>query len=520
MSSTPPLPQDSSAADSASPLDRRDFLHQAGAGFGGLALLDLLSREGYFSGRAGAESTETDRVRDGAGGAPAPRARPGAEADVLAPKRSHFPGKAKAVIFLYMYGGPSQMDLFDYKPELQKRDGKTAKLETRRRTFTEVKLLGSKRKFARRGHSGLWISDALPHLAQHADKLAVLKSLYADSFAHGSANIQANTGRLIQGSPSVGSWLSYGLGTENRNLPSFVVMLDPRGGPISGPANWTAGFMPAAFQGTVLRHGGTPILNLNPPAGITRADQRRQIDTLARLNERHASTRPGYSELQARIASYELAFQLQTTAPDALDLSAEPRALLDAYGINEPRPDHSIAIGPAHFGRQCLIARRLVERGVRFVQIYSGGGHQQQNWDAHYGVEENLRIHCPEIDRPIATLISDLESRGLLDETLIVWGGEFGRQAVVQGEGDGRDHNPKGFTWWMAGGGVKGGVEYGETDELGHEAAVNRRHLRDVHATILHLMGLDHHKLTWFHAGLDHKLTGVVEAEVIREILA
>jgi uncharacterized protein (DUF1501 family) len=249
--------------------------------------------------------------------------------------------------------------------------------------------------------------------------------------------------------------------------------------------------------------------------------QRDQIDTLNALNAEHLTQRPGYSELQARIASYELAFQLQSTAPEVMDLSDETAQTIEMYGLNEPKPDtHKLAWGSSHFGRQCLVARRLIERGVRFVQIYSGGGHQQENWDAHNGVEENLTIHCPEIDRPIAALLTDLQQRGLLDETLIVWGGEFGRQPVSQGEHGGRDHNPKGFTYFLAGGGAKGGASYGETDELGHEAVVNRRHIRDLHATILHLMGLDHEHLTYFYGGLNHKLTGVQEAHVIEDVIA
>src|SRR3989442_12805735 len=260
----------------------------------------------------------------------------------------------------------------------------------------------------------------------------------------------------------------------NQNLPGYVVMLDPRGGPISGAANWASGFMPAAYQGTVFRSAGQPILNLSSASGVTPEMQRDLIATANKLNAEHLKDRPGYSELQARIASYELAFQLQTAAPEVMDLSKEDAKTLDLYGINEPKPTtHRLAQGPAHFGRQCLIARRLVERGVRFVQIYSGGGHNQENWDAHNGVEENLKIHGPEIDRPIHALLTDLEARGLLDSTLIVWGGEFGRQPVAQGK-DGRDHNPKGFLYWMAGAGVKGGVGHGETDELGHEAAGNR----------------------------------------------
>jgi len=470
-----------------------------GAGFTGLALSALLEQDGFFAGSARASEAP---------------ASPPLPPPVLPQAR------AKACIFLFMYGGPSQMDLFDYKPELQRRHGQTANLEQRRRSVQAGKLLGSKRTFRQHGQSGLWCSDALPHLATQMDKLAVVKSLYSDSFAHGSAMLQMNSGRIIQGHPSLGSWLSYGLGTANRNLPSYVVMLDPRGGPISGAANWSAGFMPASYQGTVFRASGQPILNLDSASGLTPTMQRDLIDTANVLNAEHLALRPGYSELQARIASYELAFQLQSAAPDALDLSSESAETQAMYGLEDPPNDHPLALGPAPFGRQCLIARRLVERGVRFVQIYHGGGHQQQNWDAHNGVEENLKIHGPEIDKPIAALLQDLERRGLLEETLVVWGGEFGRQALVQGGGDGRDHNPKGFTYWVAGGGVKGGTSYGETDELGHEAAVDKHHIRDLHATLLHLMGLDHRRLTYFYGGLNQKLTGVLDTEVIQGILA
>lgn len=482
---------------------RREFLWEAGAGFTGLALIDQLNQDGFFTRQARGET---------AGGRSA--------TEPLASREPHFSPKAKRCIFLFLYGGPSQMDLFDYKPELQKRDGETVDIEIRRRSVQKQKLLASKRTFAQHGESGLWCSDAFPNIARHMDKLCVIKSLYADTFAHGSAMIQLNTGRIIQGSPSIGSWLNYGLGSLNRNLPGYVVMLDPRGGPISGAANWSSGFMPAAYQGTHLRHKGEPILDLSPKEAVNRAMQRDQIDTLNALNAEHLTQRPGYSELEARIASYELAFQLQSTAPEVMDISEETAQTIDMYGLNEPKPDtHKLAYGPSLFGRQCLVARRLIERGVRFVQIYSGGGHQQENWDAHNGVEENLTIHCPEIDRPIAALLTDLEQRGLLEDTLIVWGGEFGRQPVSQGANGGRDHNPKGFTYFLAGGGAKGGTSYGETDELGHEAVVNRRHIRDLHATILHLMGLDHEHLTYFYGGLNHKLTGVQESHVIQDVI-
>ena len=474
-------------------LGRRSFLQSAGMSMAGLTLSGAFDGNALFASRLEAP---------------------------LAPVPKQIPAKAKSCIFLYMYGGPSQMDLFDYKPELQKNDGKSIEMEIRRRDVRPSTLLGSKRTFRQWGRSGLWCSDALPHIARHMDKLAVIKSLYMDSFAHGSANLQMNSGRAIQGYPALGSWVGYGLGSANPNLPGFVVMLDPRGGPIPGAANWASGFMPAAYQGTVLRSTGNPILNLEPESGISRRSQGERIAFINQLNRRHQKGREEYTELAARIASYDLAYQLQTSAPEALNIDQEDDATKALYGFNEPKADHALAIEPSHFGRQCLIARRLVERGTRFVQLYSGGGHQQQNWDAHFGVEENLKIHGPEIDKPIAGLLTDLERRGLLDETLVIWGGEFGRQPVSQGDNGGRDHNPKGFTYWMAGAGVKPGISYGETDPLGHEAAADRHHIRDLHATILHLMGLDHEALTYHYGGLDQKLTGVVPAEVIRGVLA
>jgi len=482
---------------------RREFLWETGAGFTGVALSALLQRDGFF-GRAAAA---------------AERAKPQPYVNPLAAKAPHFPPRAKRCIFLFMYGGPSQMDLFDYKPELQKRDGKTAKIEIRRGSFKEQTLQASKRKFAQHGESGQWCSDALPHLSRQMDKLAVIKSLYMDSFAHGSALLQMNSGRILQGHPALGSWVGYGLGTVNENLPAFVVMLDPRGGPISGAANWMSGYMPAVYQGTVLRSTGRPILNLTPAAGLSVDAQREQIRAINALNESHLADRPGYSELQARIASYELAFQLQSTAPEALDLSQETHETQELYGLHDEKPAHKLSLGAGPFGRQCLIARRLIERGVRFVQIYHGGGHNDENWDAHSDVDNNLQIHGPEIDRPIAGLLADLERRGLLEDTLVIWGGEFGRQPVTQGA-NGRDHNPKGFTYWMTGGGVKAGTSYGETDEIGHEAVTNRHHIRDLHATILHLMGFDPQKLTYFYGGLDNRLTGVQGGEIISGLLA
>lgn len=486
---------------------RRQFLWEMGAGFTGLALTSLLEADGFFGNAQGAE---------------VPSDNP------LLPKIPTLPTKAKSCIFLFMFGGPSQVDLFDYKPELQKRDGQTVENEFRRQAKSKATLQASRRTFKQHGQSGLWCSDAFPHLSQHMDKLAVVKSLYSDSFSHGSALLQMNSGRILQGHPSVGAWMNYGLGTLNQNLPGYVVMLDPRGGPTTGAPNWASGYMPAVHQGTVLRTSGEPILNLKPPGTMTREMQRREIDFINELNASHLSAHPGASELQARIASYELAFRLQETAPEALDLSQEDPRTIEMYGINEPKPDwHSLALGPSTFGRQCLTARRLVERGVRFVQIYSGGGGAggQNTWDGHHGIEENLKIHCPEVDKPIAALLADLEQRGLLEETLVVWGGEFGRMPVTEmvntgGKTGGRDHNPKGFTYWMAGAGVKPGTSYGATDEIGEAAVENPHHLRDLHATILHLMGLDHTRLTYFHGGLENKLTGVVEANVMQGILA
>ena len=484
---------------------RRQFLWEMGAGFTGLALTSLLDRDGFFTRHATAA---------------APASQPGGYTNPLAARPAHFAPKAKACIFLFMYGGPASVDTFDYRPELQKRGGQRVDIEVRRRSIKKQTLLASPWTFRRYGESGMWCSSAFPNIARRMDDICVVKSLYADTFAHGSAMIQMNTGRVIQGHPSVGSWLGYGLGSENENLPAYVVMIDPRGGPISGAANWSSGFMPATYQGTHLRSKGEPILDLAPKAKLTRQMQRSQIDTLNALNAEHLASRPGYSELQARIASYELAFQLQSTAPEVLNLSREDARTLDMYGLNEPKPAHKVSVGSAPFGRQCLIARRLVERGVRFVQIYSGGGHGNQTWDAHGSVKENLQIHAPEIDKPIHGLLTDLKRRGLLDETLVVWGGEFGRQPVVQGDRGGRDHNPKGFLYWLAGGGVKGGHSHGELDELGGEAAVDRHHIRDLHATILHLMGLDHQKLTYFYGGLDHKLTGVQDTRVIDDAIA
>ncbi len=469
---------------------RREFLWQTGAGFTGLALTAMLSEDRFF--------------------AKARAAEPHSGPDALEPRPPHFACKAKRVIFLFMYGGPSQVDTFDPKPVLNAKNGQSIDIESRKGSISKGTLLGTPRKFQKYGESGTEVSDLFPHLAQHVDDMAIVRSMYADSFAHGSALIQMNTGSLFQGKPCLGSWTTYGLGTENRDLPAFVVLLDPRGGPIGGSPNWGAGYMPATYQGTQFRTTGDPILNLAPRAPVTREEQRSQLDFLAKLNQKHRESREHESELAARIASYELAYRMQARAPEAVDLANESEGTREMYGLNDKTT--------ADFGRKCLMARRLVERGVRFVQVYSGGGHNDENWDAHSDVDRNHKLHCGETDRPIAALLTDLKQRGLLEDTLVVWSGEFGRMPTTQG-GKGRDHNPQGFSAWVAGGGVKGGTVIGSTDEIGYAAAENKVHVHDLHATILHLLGMDHTALTYFHGGRDQRLTDV-HGRVVREMLA
>jgi hypothetical protein len=471
---------------------RREFLWQAGGGFVGTALTYLLAQDGFFDAKA-------------TGAEPAP--------NPLAPKKPHFPAKAKSCIFLFNYGGPSQVDLFDPKPELTKRTGQAMPnldddpLFKARNPGT---LLGSSRKFAKYGESGIEISDLFPHIAKCVDDLAIIRSTYTDSFAHGSGLLQMNTGFLRQGYPSLGSWVTYGLGTVNQNLPAFVVLLDHRGGPISGPPNWSAGFMPAAFQGTQFRTTGDPVLNLSPLPDVTRDQQRNELDLLARLNQQHGAAHPENNELAARIAGYELAFRMQTDAPDAVDLAKESEETKKLYGLDDAKTEK--------FGRRCLLARRLVERGVRFVQVYSGGGHLEDTWDAHSDVNKNHEVHCAETDQPIHALLTDLKKRGLLDETLVVWTSEFGRTPTGQ-NGKGRDHSPRGFSTWVAGGGVKGGQVIGKTDDFGYAAVEDRVHVHDLHATILHLMGMDHTKLTYFHGGRNMRVTDV-SGTVIQPLVA
>jgi hypothetical protein len=435
----------------------------------------------------------------------------------LAPKAPHFAPKAKSVIFLFMYGGPSHVDLFDYKPELFKNDGKTIEIDTKGRSGNRNvgRVVGPKWKFAQHGDSGAWVSTLFPHLSQCVDDLAFLKGMYAESPLHGSAMLMMNSGRILAGSPAIGSWVNYGLGSPNANLPGFVVMLDKTGGPISGAKNWSSGFMPATYAGTILRGKGDPILDLENPPGRSRHVQRKLLDRLKMFNERHAEQRTGNPDLEARIHSYELAYRMQASAPEAVDIDREGEKTKELYGIGEERTDD--------FGRKCLLARRLVERGVRFVQLYSGGAHNDANWDAHGDLVVNHEYHTRNTDKPIAGLLKDLKQRGLLDETLVVWGGEFGRQPIAEyAEGTGRDHNSSGFTMWMAGGGIKGGITLGGTDELGNKAVpeVGRYHVNRLHATILHQLGIDPNALSYFHAGLDQRLVGVEGAEPITELFA
>nr|AEH26463.1 hypothetical protein [uncultured Acidobacteria bacterium A2] len=475
---------------------RREFLWEAGGGFTSLALAALLERDGFLSGQA--------RAADGV----TPFENP------LAPRQPHFAPKAKACIFLFMYGGPSHIDTFDYKPDLYPLDGKTIDVKTfgRGGHKSQGRVVGPKWKFKQYGQSGKWVSDLFPHVATCVDDIAFVHSFYAESPIHGSAMLMMNSGRILSGHPALGSWVNYGLGSVNENLPGFVVMLDKSGGPISGAKNWSNGYMPAAYQGVVMRSAGDPILDLAVPPGMTGPAQRKLLDRLRGKNQEHLLKRTDNSELAARIASYELAFKMQQHAPEAVDFAQETEATKKLYGFDNPKTED--------FGRKCLLARRLVERGVRFIQVYSGGNHNDSNWDAHGDLVQNHNFHAGSTDQPIAGLLKDLKQRGLLDSTIVVWGGEFGRQPTAEyAMGTGRDHNSYGFTMWLAGGGIKGGVAVGATDEIGSAAVEDRLHVKNLHATILNQMGLDPNKLAYFYAGLDQKLVGVEGAEPIRKII-
>jgi hypothetical protein len=454
-------------------LSRRDFLFRSGLGLGGVALESLLRRDAAAS----LASSSSPLV-----------ARPG-----------HFLPRAKNVIFLFMEGGPSHMDTFDPKPLLNKLAGQplpesfgsviTAMGESR------SPLLGSKRTWKQHGQSGLWVSDWLPHIARHADDLAVIRSCRADGINHSAGVCQMNTGSILGGRPSLGSWVSYGLGSENNDMPAFVVMQDNQASVVNGPRNWSAGFMPAVYQGVRIQGGSEPIPNLNTPAGISERQQRSKLDFIRQLNAGFAAKYEDRTELAARLNSYEMAFRMQAQAPSAVDLKSESETVLRMYGIDHKETET--------MGRLCLLARRMVERGVRFVQIYNGAG---SKWDAHKGIEKNHTDLCYSMDRPVGALLRDLKVRGLLDDTLVVWGGEFGRTPMSE-KGDGRDHNPTGFTMWMAGGGVKGGQCIGATDELGLRAVDTPLHVHDLHATILWLLGLGNMDLVYKYKGRPERPT-------------
>jgi hypothetical protein len=427
----------------------------------------------------------------------------------MSARKTHFPATAKSIIFLFMEGGPSHIDLFDPKPALKELDGKPLPSSFKPVILamgeTNPPLLASPRKWKQHGESGLWVSDWLPHTAACADDLAVIRSCWGNGINHAGGVCLMNTGSPIAGRPSLGSWVSYGLGTENENLPAFVVLQDTKTQVVNGPRNWGTGFMPAIYQGTRLEAGAEPIPNLRPPEGSTPRQQRAKLDLLKQFNQQHADSRPQQTELEARIESYELAFRMQAHAPEAVDLSQESAATLELYGMDEKETEV--------FGRNCLLARRLVERGVRFVQLYHGSG---SRWDAHKNIEGNHSKLCRASDKPVAGLLRDLKQRGLLSETLVVWGGEFGRTPMSE-QGNGRDHNPTGFTMWMAGGGVKGGQTIGATDEIGLYATEDRLHVHDLHATILHLLGINHMDLVYRYKGRPERPT-LNEGEAYRRI--
>ncbi len=470
---------------------RRELLCRAGGGFGAIALASLLGDD-----HSGAVAGLVDTAMRGG--------------SLLAPRPTHFEPRAKRVIWLFMHGGPSHVDLFDPKPELAKHAGQPlpdsfGEVMTRRKVAKNP-LLGPVKPFRPRGQSGLEISDFLPHIAECADELCVIRSCHGDSVNHPQSVYQMNTGSILMGRPSVGSWVAYGLGTENQNMPAFVVLPDPGGGLKGGPPAWGSGFLPATFQGTPMRAGKNPILNLHPQPQISHEQQVATLDLVRQLNAQHLADRDFDDELSARVAAYELAFRMQSAAPALVDLADETDETKRLYGIGEPDTDE--------FGTRCLLARRMVERGVRFVQLYSG---DTNGWDAHNDVAQNHSLYCRRTDKPVAGLLRDLKRRGLLADTLVIWGGEFGRMPMSE-QGKGRDHNPWGYTVWLAGAGVRGGHAHGATDPVGLRAAEDKVHVHDLHATILHLVGMDHKRLTFAHNGREERLTDVA-GDVVNEIL-
>ncbi|MBH55476.1 MAG: hypothetical protein CMI18_14185 [Opitutaceae bacterium] len=476
-------------SDARGALNRRKFLRNVGGGIGAIALAKILSEENLL--------TAASNVS--------------AEADTLARLAPHYEPKVKRVVYLFMHGGPSHVDLWDPKPDLVKYGGMPlpdsfGSVMTRRKVVHNP-LMPPAREFRPRGESSIEISDFLPHISTVADELCVMRGCHGDSVNHPQSVYQMNTGSILMGKPSLGSWVSYGLGSENQDMPAFVVMPDPGGGLKGGPPAWGSGFLPASYQGTTMRPGANPILNLKPPAQVTGRQQQSTLDMIYKLNAKHLEDRDFDDSLAARVRSYELAYRMQTAAPDIVDISGESKATRDLYGIGEEPTDE--------FGTRCLLARRMIERGVRFVQLYSG---DTLGWDAHNNLEDNHSTHCAKTDKPIAGLIKDLKKRGLLEDTLVIWGGEFGRMPMSE-KGTGRDHNPWGYSVVFAGGGVKGGMTYGETDAIGLRAEHNKVHVHDLHATILHLLGLDHEKLTYFHNGREERLTDVA-GNVVTEILS
>ena len=463
---------------------RRDCLRETFCGFGGLALASLLQQEQL-------------------------RAEPSRP---LSANKPHHPPRAKNVIFLFMAGGPSQIETFDPKPLLNKLNGQPRPKEFGEAKYqfiqTDAKLLGTQRSFRRYGESGIDVSDLFPHMSQCVDDIAVIRSCYGDQVVHSAAQYELFSGRTIPGFPSMGSWTIYGLGTESDSLPAYVVLPDPKGALEAGQPMYMHGFLPAAYQPTMFRPGERPVLNLEIPSNVDPNVRKRTISLIRELNQ--STMQPGDKELEARLNSYDLAFQMQTKAPEIFDIQQETKETLEAYGVgSEPTDD---------YGRRCLLARRLIENGVRFVCVVAGGGPGNMQWDAHTDIEENHQRKAAETDQPVAALLTDLKQRGLLDETLILWGGEFGRSPEAQG-GKGRDHHNLGFTMLMAGGGVRGGVIEGSTDEIGLRAVEAPHHFRDIHATILHQLGIDQNKLTYPHLGRDERLT-FLEGNVIESILS
>ena len=460
---------------------RRWFLQQCGIGLGGVAMASMSQ-----------ETAKAASLSD----------------DPLAPKQPHFPARAKNVILLFMGGGPSQFELFDYKPTLEKLDGTLPPadlLKGYRAAFINPnsKLLGPKYPFAKHGESGAELSDQLPHLAKVVDDLCIIRSMKTDAFNHAPGQLLMSTGSQQFGRPSMGSWVTYGLGSESRNLPSYIVFNSGNKGPSAGSSNWSSGFLPTVHSGVEFRTSGDPVLYLSNPEGIDRQVQRSTLDAVNAINRRQLDL-VGDPEIATRISSYEMAFRMQTSAPEAMDLNNEPAHVLEQYGA-EP--------GKASFANNCLLARRLVQRGVRFVQLF------HESWDQHGGLKNGIANNCKATDQAYAAQIADLKQQGMLDETLVIWGGEFGRTPMVQGGNDGRDHHPNSFSMWLAGGGIKPGITHGSTDELGFNVGEKPVHVHDLHATILHLLGFNHKQLTFRFQGRDYRLTDV-HGEIVKEILA